>query len=387
MSDLRCRYGLQDAIKERVVIPIEFHHIDGQVTFIDKTGQRVWLGTLANDGEDCRDGVHAALRTEYAGQLLSKCLQHWQRWRLTHPRSLMLVVCSSIKQAEAVHKALADGGVESAIATSQDSEAAQEAISRYRKYGTPAVLVTVAMAYEGMDVKNITHIACLTHIRSFPWLMQMFGRASRTDPEAGPWESQKAFVFAPDDALMQKAIDYVRTEQRLGIKPASDDELTGCGNGNASSASKLHPGVVPIEGSATRERASGLLKEEDLGYDETAKLKHAMDKHNISGSVIDMAALLREYQIDLALVPTPEQPQVKASGATPREREKALRDSIETILRRLDAHTGSPFGTWNQRCFKEAQRFRERKTLNEQDLRFVWRWCCEQAGNAGLAQE
>ena len=37
----------------------------------------------------------------------------------------------------------------------------------------PAILVTVAMAYEGLDAPEVAVVAALTHIRSLPWLEQM----------------------------------------------------------------------------------------------------------------------------------------------------------------------------------------------------------------------
>jgi type I site-specific restriction endonuclease len=40
------------------------------------------------------------------------------------------------------------------------------------------VLVTVAMAYEGMDCPEVSHVVALTHIRSRPWLEQMIARAT-----------------------------------------------------------------------------------------------------------------------------------------------------------------------------------------------------------------
>jgi hypothetical protein len=63
---------------------------------------------------------------------------------------------------------------------------------------------------------------------------------------------------------------------------------------------------------------------------------------------------------------------------------EALRTSVETILRRLDVHTASEFGTWNMKCFGEAQGCRKRETLTEAELRDVWTWCCAQAGALGL---
>ncbi len=65
------------------------------------------------------------------------------------------------------------------------------------------MLVTVAMAYEGLDAPEVAVVAALTHIRSRAWLEQMVARATRVDPNAGPYEGQRALVFHPDDPLVR----------------------------------------------------------------------------------------------------------------------------------------------------------------------------------------
>jgi superfamily II DNA or RNA helicase len=77
----------------------------------------------------------------------------------------------------------------------------------------PAILVTVSMAYEGMDCPEISHIACLTHIRSRPWLEQMVARATRVDPHAGPYDGQSALVYHPDDPMFRSFRHEIETEQ------------------------------------------------------------------------------------------------------------------------------------------------------------------------------
>jgi hypothetical protein len=56
-------------------------------------------------------------------------------------------------------------------------------------------------------------VAALTHIRSRPWLEQMMARATRVDPHAGPYESQRALVFHPDDPLFARFRRSIETEQ------------------------------------------------------------------------------------------------------------------------------------------------------------------------------
>ena len=70
------------------------------------------------------------------------------------------------------------------------------------------------MAYEGLDAPEVAVVAALTHIRSRPWLEQMIARATRVDPNAGPYEGQQALVFHPDDPLF--AVFRRRTETAQG---------------------------------------------------------------------------------------------------------------------------------------------------------------------------
>src|SRR3712207_7731143 len=86
------------------------------------------------------------------------------------------------------------------LATSSERDAA-EALAAFRLTPEPSILVTVAMAYDGLDAPEVAVVTALTHIRSRPWLEQMIARATLVDPHAGLYESQRALVFHPDDPL------------------------------------------------------------------------------------------------------------------------------------------------------------------------------------------
>jgi hypothetical protein len=90
---------------------------------------------------------------------------------------------------------------------------AHETLAAFRLCPEPSILVTVAMAYEGLDVPEIAVVATLTHIRSRPWLEQMVARATRVDPQAGAYETQQALVFHPDDPLFAQFRRRMETEQ------------------------------------------------------------------------------------------------------------------------------------------------------------------------------
>ena len=110
------------------------------------------------------------------------------------------------------------GKQEAMLATSSERDA-HETIAAFRLLVSPSILVTVAMAYEGLDAPEVSVIGCLTHIRSRPWLEQMIARATRVDPNAGPVERQRAMVFHPDDPLFAAFRKKVETEQGTRSRP------------------------------------------------------------------------------------------------------------------------------------------------------------------------
>ena len=94
-----------------------------------------------------------------------------------------------------------------------DTPGAHATLAAFRLQPEPSMLVTVAMAYEGLDAPEVTVVAALTHIRSRPWLEQMVARATRVDPHAGLYETQRALVFHPDDPLFAAFRRRMETEQ------------------------------------------------------------------------------------------------------------------------------------------------------------------------------
>jgi hypothetical protein len=152
--------------------------------------------------------------------------------------------------------------------------------------------VTVGMAYEGMDCPEITHVACLTHIRSRGWLEQMVARATRFDPLGGCYERQRAVVYHPDDPMFRSFRTSIETEQgmradlpadlpmeggevasRAGEEP--DGDLVGEATGSDVAACDMtldevterlgRPPIVPLRSGATEVRFETLAPGPDLG--------------------------------------------------------------------------------------------------------------------------
>lgn len=231
-------YSRREALAERAVLPVTFGALDGEANWLDEEKRQVGPHKLSYGFETARQALFTALRTEFAEQLLREAFNATRRLRAERRASLgmakgetgpglgkLLVVApdqaNARKYLEAIRRWLppADAERMARLAVSDQSDA-HENLAAFRLKGEPSILVTVAMAYEGMDVPEVAVCAALTHIRSRAWLEQMIARATRVDPNAGPWEAQRALVYHPDDLMFRAFREKVETEQgTLARKP------------------------------------------------------------------------------------------------------------------------------------------------------------------------
>ncbi len=236
-------YSRAQALAERAVLPLNFGALDGEASWLEggrATGQaRVGPHRLSGGGvrTTTRPALFTALRTGFARDLLSEAFHATRRLRARrrHERGLapdesarglgkLLVVAAD--QASARHylailrewmpAAQAERDVQLATSSVQDAHAA---LAAFRLCPEPAVLITVAMAYEGLDAPEVAVVAALTHIRSRPWLEQMLARATRVDPHAGAYDGQQALVFHPDDPLFARFRAELEAEQGTATRP------------------------------------------------------------------------------------------------------------------------------------------------------------------------
>jgi superfamily II DNA or RNA helicase len=246
-------YERGEALEDRAILPIHFVFSDGRSSWETAAGDTINADSFYNVlPKEKGAALYAALSTEFAEDLLALTLEHYLKYQRAVPSAKLLIVTANIGEAQRHFKTLFDNGYRVGLATSHDTDNAVEMIEDF-KTGNVNLLVTIAMAYEGLDVPEISHIACLTHIRSKPWIEQMFARAVRINRDAGAWENQVAYVFAPDDILMREIVDDIEREQ---VKSASDSDyrkpILTKGHG------KKKPSIIPIGSAATRQREAKL---------------------------------------------------------------------------------------------------------------------------------
>ena len=292
-------YSRAQALAERAVLPVMFGALDGEASWLDHDtkqpdGSPTQVGPyrLFNHWptELTRPALFTALRTGFADQLLREAFTATRDLRAQRRRKLgsppgearrglgkLLVVApdqvAARRYQEVIRAWVPRAQQDTVRLATSDERDAREALASYRLLPEPTVLVTVAMAYEGLDAPEVAVVAALTHIRSRPWLEQMMARATRIDPHAGPYESQRALVFHPDDPLFARFRRRVETEQGTLAKrpkPRKQGHLP-LWLQDLKRDQDSERGIVPLESNALAMRFELLKPGPDLAMQPSAR--------------------------------------------------------------------------------------------------------------------
>jgi hypothetical protein len=256
-----------------------------------------------------------------------------------------------------------------------------EAIAAFRLRASPSVLCTVAMAYEGLDAPEITHVACLTHIRSRPWLEQMIARATRVDPHGGDYAQQRAVVYHPDDPAFRIFRQAIETEQ--GTKAHLSKRRRQAELPFPQESEEATPGITPLYSNATALRFDTLAPGPDFAIRaEAAPLPHSHDGNTAEGSRL-AGDLMNEAlckSVDGAPVPSPG-PLFQHLGAAepPSKCEHRLRQQIcqlvaAQVIEDQDAHLGrkSDYHAYNAILKRVMGKSRTTMSLAELEATIGW---------------
>lgn len=334
------RYGLRDAWEEQAVIDMEVHYVDCEAKWRDRMGRTHEVESLARADKKTSQALYTALHSEAALELLEMGVKGWEETRRTNSRAKMLVVAATIEQAKRYTNWFHKRNLTVAIATSDDSAAAHAAIKRFKGTGPSSlnILITVAMAYEGLDVPAVTHLICLTHIRTKPWIEQVVHRATRVDYQAGPYHTQRAHIYAPDDVPFRSCMNFLFAErdkfracyQDLPMEDGVMDPAQGLLS-DLFGGGGLHPGLEIIGSSVVGERRAPILEQIRSG---TFGLGPSWDE---------------------------------LSPETPADRLNRKRRTIERICRGYEKRKGLPHGSVNKAVYQDFKKSRADMTESELD--------------------
>lgn len=339
--DYFVKYGRKEALAENAIVPIQFFHDDGPVKWESLSSGSVTevdLSTVEKSQEG--DAIWTALNTGIAKSLFERGYSHWK----THGNKL-LVVCHSQSFAKKYHEVLISRGESSFLAISENEQALCDI--REFKGTAKGVLVTCAMAYEGLDEKALSHVICLTHIRSTPWIEQMLARVWRALPG-----KQKCFAFVPDDPRMNRLLEEIKKEQ-----PDEKVDTTGGGGGGGGGDRD----AIPV-GSAFDQTRESSLDETVFAAVYNAKQWEVSEYLKTVG--IDPGS--QHFIGIMEELSTREVP--KPNGVlTQKEREVAIGNEIADRCRKLDKADGVPWGT-NQKLLWKLT-LKSTKNMNADELR------------------
>lgn len=259
-------YGRRQAVTEGSCLPVYGKTIDGAAEWRSAEGIHRKIDSLKYAGTDRSPALFTALRTGYAYELLDACIVHWEETRKDYPAAKLLVVAPDIEFAKEYHQHVARRFL-SEIATSEDSLSARRVIAEYKR-GVFSVLVSVGMAYVGLSVPEITHIACLTGIRSVPWLEQCFARSNRVAKG-----KTCGVIFGPADQLFIQSMRMIEAEQRPALKD-EDNRRVKAENPIELVEGMAAPGIEPLWSSA-------------LGIDKTSPIEPSIAQSEMEKVLID----------------------------------------------------------------------------------------------------
>lgn len=330
------RYTLADATRDHQLIQIFFELRDAKAKWEIEdslTGDVVDQGaikTFAGASEyETAKGLMSALNTEFFEALLTEACDYWEARRQVNQRSQFLVVCPSIASAQKALRLLIQRGVKGVdIATSEDDDAARFAIERFRRVRRPHLnaLVTVGMAYIGMDCPPADVLCCLTHIRSREWIEQMLHRVSRFDRHGLPWEQQFATIFAPRDQFFIDIMEEIRANQA----PFVDDQIRQSPAGGGGQGTRTRPIESGITNASTHTFDSPPVEDTDHN-----NIDAALRDAGLFGAIgVEPAKRFFDAMNAQKIRPQAQQQQAEAEPImTPSQREARLRTVIESCKR------------------------------------------------------
>lgn len=306
------RYTRAQAIRDHAVVPVVFDHHDGEVEWTEEAQQ--FKGTLSDMPKDkLGRALWVALRSDIADKMFLRGVDHWKK----NSTGKLIVVADRQDNATIYAKRLRAMGIDCSLAIDENDDAEAD-VQRFldEKRGDASVsptraMVTCQMAYEGLDVPSATHLICLTHIRSAPWIEQMLGRIWRSTEE-----KSECYAFVPDDPMMREVIDRIRREEMAGVAMGEEREKR---EGQAGQLGIIYD----FKGRMTNVRQTTL--DGEVVVVERGALTAA---RKAIGKLTDE----EREELLVELIGTPSQ---EKSEATPAEQRETLRERIKELTRRI----------------------------------------------------
>lgn len=360
------RYTRKDALEEGAVVPLHMTYGDGAAVWTSATGEEISVESLAEMERRYQSpALRTALETGYAYALMDKLLHHWNSYKSNvYSKSKLLIIAPSVRFARAYYQYIRASGLQCEIAVSDDGDDAKIAIDRFKGIARPHcdILVSVAIAYEGLDVKEITHVGLFTKYRSKPWIEQAISRANRAAEG-----KTHGYVYAPDDPSLRSILDEIEREQQGVVIPKR--ELPPVWPPAPPPPPRTE--ISPIGSQLTAARGGDLDGTTKTTYAEDAFLSEQMKQFGIHGSTIQLKQLLTNIGVS-ELMPVNGKGNTSQSVLPPVSvREKKIKDNITSYVGSI---AKGDVEIIKQVRLAARNRFGPIEHLDYEGLREQWAW-------------
>ena len=321
-------YGYGPALADRgVVRPVHFPRLGGEME---------WIGP---DGSVQSASFDDALDPRLASQRLRTALDASGEWmpdalarahaqladvRQTHPEAGGLVIAMDRDHARGIAKLIRDRlGVKAVVVTSDDPTASRR-ISDFAGSRDPW-LVAVRMVSEGVDIPRLRVGVFATTTTTELFFRQAVGRIVRWVPGH---DRQPSYMFMPDDPRLRAHAVSIAEERRHFLKKAGEQD-DGEGDGLLDDVRAVREDEQMSLFSAVSAKPSGEAQ------------VHRADEHlGLFGSLDDEESQDDGFELQLMEAPHLEVRAPDASGLTPVQRRRVLRDANSVIVRAIAGATG-----------------------------------------------
>ena len=321
-------YGYGPALADRgVVRPVHFPRLGGEMEWIGPDGS-----VQSASFDDALDPRLASqrLRTaldasgEWMPDALARAHAQLAEVRQTHPEAGGLVIAMDRDHARGIGKLIRERlGVKAAVVTSDDPTASKR-ISDFAGSRDPW-LVAVRMVSEGVDIPRLRVGVFATTTTTELFFRQAVGRIVRWVPGH---DRQPSYMFMPDDPRLRAHAVSIAEERRHFLKKAGEQD-DGEGDGLLDDVRAARDDEQMSLFSAVSAKPSGEAQ------------VHRADEHlGLFGSLDDDEPQDDGFELQLMEAPHLEVPAPDASGLTPVQRRRVLRDANAVIVRAIAGATG-----------------------------------------------
>lgn len=219
-------YSRAQAIRDQAIVKTRITYTDAQTIFLDDDQEkRIDSFDDVLESEQSKH-LRCVVETEAGLTMIEKAFREWKGHKKIFPDSKFMVIAPNTTTARQKYSLLLQNLAREDIPIADyKEEEARGILKRFREVkssGRPCydIVITVNMAYEGLDVPALDHLVLLTAIRTRGWIEQAISRGNRNCP---PWKKLMR-LYAPDDTPLKAILKDIISEEESAVQDPEDQQ-------------------------------------------------------------------------------------------------------------------------------------------------------------------